>query len=143
MMSSKYDGIYKKGDEQKEEEISAYLGYRWKCEMIKQGHYDKFDYIAKRNNKISAFVEIRCRSHPYGKFPDCFVSLTKKIRADELTRATGLMCFFVVSWDDQIGYVNLDQHFDLTRSGKKWSRRDNPEISELLCKIPIESFVKL
>ena len=71
------------------------------------------------------------------------VSLTIKIRADELTRATGLMCFFVVAWDDQIGYVNLDQHFDLTRSGKKWSRRDNPEISELLCKIPIENFVKL
>ena len=53
------------------------------------------------------------------------------------------MCFFVVAWDDQIGYVNLDQHFDLTRSGKKWNRRDNPEISELLCKIPIKSFVKL
>ena len=76
MTHSKYDGIYKKGDEQSEEEISAYLGYRWRCEMIKQGHYDKFDYIAKRNDKISAFVEIRCRSHPYGKFPDFVRTIT-------------------------------------------------------------------
>ena len=53
-MSSKYDGIYKKGDEQSEEEISAYLGYRWRCEMIKQGHYDKFDYLAKDG------IQVRC-----------------------------------------------------------------------------------
>ena len=143
MTHSQYDGIYKKGDEDNETEISAYLSYRWKCKMVKQGHYDKFDYIAVRDNKITAFVEIRCRTHNFGKFDDCFMSLTKKIRADELTKSTGLPCFFVVSWDDNLGYVNLNQTFELTRSGKKWNRRDNPEISELLCKIPTKAFTKL
>jgi len=143
MTQRKYDGIYKRGDEVNEEEISAYLSYKWDCEMVKQGHYDKFDYIAVRNGGIKAFVEIRCRSHDYGSFPDCFVSLTKKIRADELSRASGLPCFFVVSWSDMLGYVDLSETYSLTRSGKKWSRRDNPEISELLCKIPIQNFKKL
>lgn len=143
MTHSHYDGIYKKGDEDSETEISAYLEYRWKCKMLKQGHYDKFDYLAVRDDKITAFVEIRCRTHNFGTFDDCFMSLTKKIRADELTKATGLPCFFVVSWEDRLGFVNLNQTFPLTRSGKKWSRRDNPEISELLCKIPVNSFKKI
>ena len=140
MSDCPFDDIYRKQDQDNENYISNFLQDYWNCSMEKQDHYDKFDYLVKRKDKIVGFVEIRCRSHNYGDFANCYISLTKKIRADELRKATGLPCKFVVAWQNALGHVDLNQTFELTRSGKKWSRRSNPEISELLCIIPIEKF---
>lgn len=135
------DGNYRTEDEVNENKIAELVSARWKCELIRQDHYDSFDYIAMRNGEILSFVEVRSRTHEYGKFPDCFISLTKMLRANELTQTTGMPCFFVVSWTDRVGWINLDFKPRLVRSGKEWSRRNNPKVSELLGSIPIEKFV--
>ena len=139
-MKPTYESSYIMQDKINEEIVASLISKKWKCDMVRQGHYDSFDYIAMRGDNIVAFIELRSRSHDYGEFKDCFISLTKLLRANELKQTTGLPCFFVVSWLDRSGWVNLDQIFKLKRSGKKWSRRNNPEISELLGSIPIDKF---
>lgn len=141
-----YDGNYRPEDQKNEDRISKLISERWKCDLVRQGHYENFDFIGMRGGEILSFVEVRCRSHDYGDFPDCFISLTKLLKANELTQTTGLPCFFIVSWkglNETIGWINLGSiQPKLVRSGKKWSRRENPEISELLGSIPIDKFIK-
>ena len=128
------------GDEVNERQLASLLENKWQCKMQRQMKYAQFDYVALRGKKIQAFVEMRHRGVEHNKYPTCFISLTKLLRANELKQTTGLPCFFVVSWLDRSGWINLDQIFKLKRSGKKWSRRNNPEISELLGSIPIDKF---
>ena len=76
-MKPTYDSNYTKQDEINEDRVASLISDKWKCYMLRQGHYDSFDYIAMRGDDIVSFIEMRSRSHDYGTFKDCFISLTK------------------------------------------------------------------
>ena len=57
---------------EKEAELAQFAAVRWNCEMRKQDKFNQFDYIAIKNKKIDAFVELRCRNNSIHTYPSCF-----------------------------------------------------------------------
>ncbi len=122
----------------KEEELAKFAAYKWNCEMRKQDKFNQFDYVAINNGKVRAFVELRCRSNEYNKYPTCFVTANKLSSAFSMHQATGLKILFLVGWSDKIGVANLVKQYPITIGGR-FDRNDKADI-EALAEIPISDF---
>ena len=58
-MKPTYESSYIMQDKINEEIVASLISKKWKCDMVRQGHYDSFDYIAMRGDNIVAFIELR------------------------------------------------------------------------------------
>lgn len=122
----------------KEKELADYAALKWNCFMHKQDKYNQFDYVAISGTKVKAFVELRCRSNEYKKYPTCFISASKLSYAHAMHQATGLKVLFLVGWKDKIGFADLVKQYPITIGGRL-DRNDSADI-EALAEIPISDF---
>jgi hypothetical protein len=125
-----------------EQAIAKQLAVSWQCEMEKQPKFATFDYIAKRDKAILAFVEVRKRSHKINAFPDVYINLKKLLEARLLESATDTKCLFVVQFVDCLAYCRLNKKLQLIKSTGGWKRR-NPNDVEEVALIPISQFQKI
>lgn len=129
-------------DNANEESIAKQLAVAWQCEMEKQPKFATFDYIARRDENIMAFVEVRKRSHNINAFPDVYINLKKLLEARLIESATKTQCLFVVQFVDCLAYCRLNKQLQLIKSTAGWKRR-NPHDVEEVALIPIDQFKKI
>ena len=122
----------------KEQELAEFVAVKWRCEMRKQDKYNQFDYVAVRGGNVTAFVELRCRSNPIGKYPNCFITSSKLAHAHAMHGATGLPILFLVRWVDAIGFADLTKRYSITVGGRT-DRGDKADV-EAVAEIPIGDF---
>lgn len=123
----------------KEEELAQFAAFRWNCKMRKQDKYNQFDYIAIKDKKIDAFVELRCRNNSIHKYPSCFITVNKLYNAHAIHQATGVKVLFLVGWDDRTGVADLTKQYPVALGGRV--DRDDPADIEIVAEIPISSFI--
>jgi len=128
-------------DLKRETEISLIVSQAFKCELRKLHKYNQFDYAAIRNGKIVAFLEMRRRNNNMSKYPTMIVSMNKVLSAHLVKIAANLETFFVVMWDDCVGYTSLSRQFEV-QVGGRIDRNDLADI-EAVCHIPIKDFVAI
>lgn len=122
----------------KEQELAEFVASKWQCDMRKQDKFNQFDYVAMRGGKVTAFVELRCRSNPIDKYPNCFITSSKLAHAHAMHGATGLPILFLVSWVDAIGFADLTKRYSITVGGRT-DRGDKADV-EAVAEIPIGDF---
>lgn len=129
-------------DLQNELRIAKQLAIAWQCEMEKQPKFSTFDFIAKRNNNIMAFVEVRCLNNHFDKYACAFINLKKLLEARLLESATETKCLFVIEFTDCLAFCRLNKKLNLIKSTKGWKRL-NPDDLDELALIPISQFQKI
>jgi Holliday junction resolvase-like predicted endonuclease len=98
-------------DEQNERDVARLLEKKWNCKIRKFGKLDPIDWWAERNNKVVAFIELKCRNVPSTKYDTVFVTLRKWL---DLLRAREwsfdeVSSLIVIRWTDRIGYYDVTQ----------------------------------
>lgn len=118
--------------------LARYAEVAWECQLRKQDKFNQFDYIAIRNNRVKAFIEMRTRNVLSSAYPTCFISVNKLQAAQSMNLATGLPCLFLVKWDDAIGYADMLKKYRVSVGGRV-DRNDAADI-EAVGEIPISEF---
>ena len=60
-----------------------------------------------KNEEITGFAEIKCRTVSKDTYKTYMISLSKVLSAHEISKATGLSCLLIVEWTDVIGWIDL------------------------------------
>lgn len=129
-----------------EQSIVVALESRFKCSFKKTPKFFSVDYVAVRENKPVAWVEIKCRKytmlqiHSFGGY---LISLKKIISAKHLFDVTGLPFILIVKAADEI-YFSQFQTFSFTNLviGGRKDRQDAEDVEPCVL-IPTDSFRKL
>ena len=130
-----------KEDLERENEIARIVSQAFKCELQKLHKYNQFDYVAVRNKIVVAFFEMRRRNNEMSKYKTMIVSMNKVLSAHLVKTATNMDTFFVVMWNDCVGYTSLSRQFEVQIGGRT-DRNDLADI-EAVCHIPIEDFIAI
>ena len=111
----------------------------WQCQAIKLPNSYRLDFALLRDEKVVAFAEVKRRNVLHNAYPTAFISLSKVMTA-RLMRP--LPSFWIVAWDDGIGYVRLDNHNgEITMAGRR--DRHDPADIEPMAHFKTELFTKL
>lgn len=62
--------------------------------------------FCRGGGKVTAFVEIKCRTIPYQKYPTLKLSASKWITGVQFHQDTGANFLIIVQWTDRFGYYN-------------------------------------
>jgi len=111
----------------------------WQCQAIKLPISYRLDFALLRDEQVVAFAEVKRRNVLHNTYPTAFISLSK-IMAARLMRP--LPSFWVVAWDDGVGYVRLDNHDGVITMGGRRDRHDSADI-EPMAHFKTELFKKL
>ena len=120
--------------------IEAHYG----CILSKMPMKLSLDFMALRNGKAVAFLEMRQRKIAMNTYPTYMLSLYKATQARLLTMTTGLPCFIAVQWTDKLGIAKLPPAFDdmhIEIGGT--TRRDDPQDIEPMVHFDIAKFKEL
>lgn len=120
--------------------IEAHYG----CILSKMPMKLSLDFMAMRNGKAVAFLEMRQRKIAMNTYPTYMLSLYKATQARLLTMTTGLPCFIAVQWTDKLGIAKLPPAFDdmhIEIGGT--TRRDDPQDIEPMVHFDIAKFKEL
>ena len=132
-----------KEDYNNEQRMADMLAEKWKCQMLRQKKLSQFDFIAYRDSKPLAFLEFRKRNQNFNDYPTMIVSMTKLVAWHSSKAITGLPCFFVVEWKDDIGYTDLENFVifgEFKISAKTHNRRNNFDDQEIISVLSTEHF---
>tara|TARA_Y100000289_G_C3862108_1_gene119062 strand:+ start:68 stop:517 length:450 start_codon:yes stop_codon:yes gene_type:complete len=104
-----YSKVYEnQQDKKNEEKLAELLAKKFKCEMLPEPKFSYFDYVAHRNKRPVAMIEMRKRSHEYSKYPTIMMPLQKLTAYHAVKGIMNLPCYFVVQWKDYVGYADFD-----------------------------------
>jgi len=122
-----------------EREVINALNDLWQTQSTKLPRSYGLDYTLTRGGRVTAFVEIKCRTIPSWTYDTYMISLAKVLKAKSLGNNVGVPAFLVVRWNDMVGYVDLRiVALDVQVGGRK-DRGDEQDI-EPVCMIPIKEF---
>lgn len=130
-----YEG---QGDRDAERVISDALRRSWRCDLQPTPTLAPVDYLARRDGKLVALVEIKARKNTMGAYPTYMISASKLLTMRSLSEMLGVPSIIVVGWSDKIGWAAPDNVTDLTVGGR--SDRGDSRDKELVAHIPISSF---
>lgn len=129
-----------------EQAVITFVSSCWSCEAHKMPISYKLDYMLTREKEAKAFVEIKSRNMKWGQFPTIFLSLSKVQAAHDLTKTTGLTCFFVVHADPDVYWIDLNDLIGrgdlITFGGRTRNTRDSADV-EPVFNIPVDMFRRL
>lgn len=129
-------------DERNEYEVAKILEKKWKCNIRKFGKLDPIDWWAERDNKVVAFIELKCRNIPSTKYDTVFVTLRKwldLLRAREWS-TDGVPSLIVLKWTDKIGYLDVTQIPPGTMSVLRRREHRAEQDVEPAWEIPVKDF---
>ena len=95
------------GDRLAERQIADVIEGQMDCRLFKMPMRYGLDYMAMRQGKAVAFLEMKSRNCLSTTYETYMIGLHKLMSAQSLTRATGLPCMLVVRWQDKIGMAKL------------------------------------
>ena len=132
-----------KNDYLVEQKLADFLCKKWKCEMYRQKKLSQFDFIAHKDGKPKALIELRKLNCSKDKYPTAMVSMTKLVAWQTMYGVTRLPCLFVVQWQDAVGYVDLQEYVmtgDFRMSPISHNRRNPADDREIVAHLPVENF---
>jgi hypothetical protein len=94
--------------------------------------------IDDETGKISSFGEVKSRTVAMDKYPDAMVSLSKVIKANDISACTGLPCYLIVLYRDALARVDFASEFQVRPGGR--SDRNDPQDRDVCAYYPITSF---
>lgn len=94
-------------DRSNEQALARIIEHHYRCQLTKMPIKLQLDYMATRDGKAVAFVEMRHRRNEMGAFPTYMVGLHKCLMAKQLTLVTGLPSMLAVRWADAVGITKL------------------------------------
>jgi len=128
---------------EKEREFAAVIQEAWNCTLVKLPIQYSLDYGCYRDKEFLGFVELKNRSVNKSTYPTYMISLSKFLKAKELSRSTGKGTSLCVSWKDEKGYVRLDTiaGYDINQGGR--TDRNDWQDQEPIVFIDINNFRKI
>jgi hypothetical protein len=127
--------------------VKEILEKNWNCELTKLPTQYRFDYVAERNGKVVAFIEIKVRKYSYNRIDEMggyMISLSKIVAAKQFAMAAGIRSILAVSMFEGVYYFPIDKQFvtsDLAIKGR--TDRGDWEDVEPCVLIPMNEFFKL
>jgi hypothetical protein len=127
--------------------VKEILERNWNCDLIKLPTQYRFDYVAERDGKVVAFIEIKVRKYSSAKIDEMggyMISLSKIVAAKQFAMAAGIRSILAVSLTDGIYYFPIDKKFttdDLAIKGR--TDRGDWEDVEPCVLIPMNEFLEL
>lgn len=119
-------------DLQEERQIISKLRSALSCQSDKLPISYGLDYSMSRDGNVIAFVEVKRRQNYSGTYDTIFVSALKRMKARELTLATGLPCFFVVGFDDGVFMLDFKEQPDSIERGGRKDRGDSADMEPVV-----------
>ena len=115
----------------------------WKCGSRKLPIRYKLDYALLRDGIIRAFLEVKTREYTRDHFNSYMISMEKVEAAQEHSRFAGVPAILAVKWQDEAGYVVLNDLKDVTLGfGGRVDRGDAQDMEPVVY-IPISQFKAL
>ena len=103
---------------------------------MKMPHLCFVDRLAARDGCVKAWLEIKCRTNDFSKYPTYMISARKIRDGLHLSDITGVPFILVVSWSDCIKFTQVTGNYP-TRSGGRYDRNDALDV-ETVCDIPLD-----
>lgn len=137
--------IYETRDDlRREAEVAKILGDAWLCDMAKLPPMWPVDWACERNDKVVAFVEIKCRGQYSYEFiaerGGYLIDLRKIISFKNIKEASGIPCALCVRLNGDLYYW---EYSDIKLDVRMRGRRDRPHGIEPCAMIPMELFKRV
>lgn len=126
-------------DLRNERDVVEVFNRLWGTQAYKLPRAYSLDYLLTRGSDAVAFVEIKCRQVPSGKYDTLMISMAKILKGRAITRETDIPSLLVVKWTDKTGYVYMSEIDMNIQVGGRRDRDDAQDI-EPVCMIPIKNF---
>ena len=125
-----------------EAEVAKFLAELWGGEFHKLPRRMQMDYAFARDDVVTGFVEVKCKTSNLEDFPFYFISLSKVLEAKNLFNATGLHTKLVVrSKNGAIHSIVMSkEEFDVKIAGRK--DRNDPDDMEPCAYFKSSKFVR-
>lgn len=123
-------------DRKREAAVAETLAASWDCEMVKLPRQYPVDYMAIRNGKPTAFVEIKCKTYPkevIDRNGGFMMSLAKWANARALCESSGLKFCIAVQYPESMWYCRVNAWEDFSHDGIQFfgrTDRNDPQDME-------------
>jgi len=95
-------------DRTRARQVAAVLADRWHCELCEFGDLATIDWYARRDRRLVALLELKCRvNRTSDRFPTTMLSLRKWMALTFAALALGVPPFFVVRFTDGIFFIDI------------------------------------
>jgi len=128
-----------KSNELDERRIANYVAYVYGVTMCKTPQFAVVDYIALRDNKPVALIEIKSRTQTIEKINSMggyLISFNKLEKMRDLSNLLQLPSVLVVRFDKDIYHHSIEDHY----CTRQFSRNDRPSEIEEAAVIPTDHF---
>jgi len=112
----------------------------WGCDSRKLPIRYKMDYALLRDGIIRAFLEVKTRAYTRDHFSSYMISMEKVETAQEHSRFAGVPAILAVKWQDEAGYIVLNNLKGVTLGFGGRVDRDDAQDMEPVVYIPISQF---
>jgi hypothetical protein len=122
--------------------LADFLAMRWRCDIEHLGQMSVIDWIAKRDGREVAAIEVKVRDVPFLEYPTGMVPPGKIIRLQEYEARTRVPGFLVCFWTDPaIGYCRA-KGVDPSMAGYfgAWRDRGGVRVPQRSVLIPRKTF---
>lgn len=109
-------------------DLSSSLNCSYKKLPISYG----LDYALVRDEDVFAFIEIKCRKRHSQRHESLMVSAQKRVKAQELTRATGVPCMLVSAFTDGVYWINMAEKPDRVTFNGRTDRGDAQDVEPVI-----------
>lgn len=90
------------------------------------------DYALIREEDVFAFIEIKCRKRHSQRHESLMVSAQKRVKAQDLSRATGVPCMLVSSFTDGVYWINFAEKPDKVTFNGRTDRGDAQDVEPVI-----------
>jgi len=126
-------------DLKRESELVDEISLRWNCDLYKLPIQYHLDYVAQREGRIRAFLEMKCRTFEMDRYPTFMISMSKVMWSRLLFGVSGKETFLIVKWTDKIARCDLLHcKYDVAMGGRT-DRGDWQDVDPC-CYIPLSEF---
>ncbi len=131
-------------DRSNERKLASLIERTHGCMLQKMPIKLHLDYMATRDGRAVAFIEMKQRKTAMRQYPTYMLSLLKAIQASAITQTTGLPCFLAVQWSDAAGICKLPpDHEGMHIEMGGTTRRGDPQDIEPVLHFNIANFKEL
>ena len=135
-MRPKYES---QNDLANERDAALFFAQKYGCDIAKLPVQYRLDFsVVDQSGDVVAFVEVKRRFNAMRKYCTCILSLSKLMAAIDIKNATKKNCYFLVHWDDAIGFVELDDRYKI-KIGGRMDRGDWQDVEPVI-HIPVDDF---
>src|SRR5215211_1882426 len=94
-------------DRKNEEEVAALLGKAWNCQVNSFGALSPIDWLAIRNGRPTAVLELKSRTHASDKYPTVYLNVRKWLALSLASIGMGIPALFVVKFIDAVMWISI------------------------------------